>query len=92
MAEIIPQLHWDGYECGFGVTRVRWYRTQRKMLQRELAERVGVSRYEINRVERGMMAPTPAVAVEIAAVFDCPFSDLWEIISTAADLAAERKI
>jgi len=48
-----------------------------KMTQRELAERVGVSRQSINAIETNKHAPSLEVAFRIADVFETPVDDVF---------------
>jgi putative transcriptional regulator len=48
------------------------------MTQRELADRVGVSRQTINAVEGGKYAPSLEVAFQIAEVFDVPMEEVFQ--------------
>lgn len=49
-----------------------------EMTQKELAERVGVTRQTINAVESGKYAPSLEVAFRIAAVFEVPIEEVFQ--------------
>ena len=48
-----------------------------KMMQRELAERVGVGRQSINAIETNKHAPSLELAFRIADVFETPVDDVF---------------
>ena len=48
-----------------------------EMTQRELADRVGVTRQTINAIELGKYSPSLEVAFKIAGVFDVPLEDVF---------------
>jgi len=48
-----------------------------EMTQRELADRVGVTRQTINAIELGKYSPSLEVAFKIAEVFDVPLEDVF---------------
>ena len=52
--------------------RVQEYRTKAGMTQDALAERCGVSRQTIIAIEKGSYAPSVALALRIARVFNKP--------------------
>lgn len=51
---------------------------QGEMTQKELAERVGVTRQTINAVESSKYAPSLEVAFRIAAVFEVPIEEVFQ--------------
>ena len=67
-----------------------------EMTQRQLAERVGVSRQTMNAIENGHHAPRIDVAIRIADVFRVTVDELFEYRydgePEAASIAAERTV
>ena len=55
------------------------------MTQQELADRVGVTRQTILSIERGRYNPSVGLALQIAAVFELPVEDLFELESETGD-------
>ena len=53
------------------------YRSKRGMTQEELANRVGVRRETISRLEKGQYNPSLKLAMDIAAVFSLPVESLF---------------
>ena len=53
------------------------YRSERGMTQEELANRVGVRRETISRLEKGQYNPSLKLAMDIAAVFSLPVESLF---------------
>ena len=49
------------------------------MSQKELGERVGVSRQSINYIELGKTSPKITVALKIARVFNIPVEKIFEL-------------
>lgn len=56
--------------------RVRKIRMQRKLTQRELAEKVMVSSSSITRLEKGQTMVSVFTIIEIAKVLEVPISDI----------------
>lgn len=69
-----------------------------QMTQKQLAERVGVSRQTLNAIENSRRAPTIDVAIRIADVFRVPVEELFDLDyegrparrKRAATIAVER--
>ena len=60
--------------------KIREYRFRNgEMTQKELAERVGVSRQTMNSIENCRHAPTVAVAIRIADVFHASVDQLFDL-------------
>ncbi|MCX2818327.1 MAG: putative transcriptional regulator [Methanobacteriota archaeon] len=57
--------------------RLREMREERGLSQRELAERVGVTRQTINSVERGRYDPSLELGFELAGFFGCYAEDIF---------------
>ena len=57
--------------------RLREMREDRGLSQRELAERVGVTRQTINSVERGRYDPSLELAFELAEFFGYHAEDIF---------------
>ena len=60
-------------------TNIRELREKRNMSQKELGERVGVSRQSINYIELGKTSPKITVALKIAKVFNIPVEEIFEL-------------
>ena len=58
------------------IRTLRFHKSE--MTQKELAERVGVTRQTINAVESGKYAPSLEVAFRIAAVFGVPVEEVFQ--------------
>ncbi len=58
--------------------KIKEYRENAGLKQRQLAESVGVSYAMINQVERGTKNPSLQVAYEIARVLGCSVEDFLE--------------
>jgi putative transcriptional regulator len=50
--------------------KVRELREERRMSQTELAERAGISRVTVNRVENGHLVPSATTVVQLAGALD----------------------
>lgn len=79
--------------------RIRNFRFKNgEMTQKELAERVGISRQTLNAIENARRAPTIDVAIRIAHVFRIPVDELFDLDyegrpgrrERAATIAVER--
>ncbi|MDY3618025.1 helix-turn-helix transcriptional regulator [Agathobaculum sp.] len=58
-------------------TKIRELRAARGMDQTELAERVGVRRETIGRLEKGQYNPSLKLAMDIAGVFGLPVEEVF---------------
>jgi len=58
--------------------RIRVFRAEKKMTQKELATRVGVSRQTIISIEKGNYTPSLVLGFEIANVFDVAIEDIFQ--------------
>ena len=65
----IPKLH----------SQIFVYRISRNLSQQDLADRVGVSRYAIHRIERDKSVPSVLLALRLAEVFEVPVESLFRI-------------
>ncbi len=59
-------------------TKIKEYRTQFNIKQSELAEKVGVRRETIVRLEKGLYNPSLKLAMDIAKVFGTTVESLFE--------------
>ncbi len=59
-------------------TKIKEYRAKYGMKQGELAERVGVRRETIIRLEKGQYNPSLKLAIDIAKVFELSIEELFE--------------
>lgn len=58
-------------------TKLKEYRAKHDMKQGELAERVGVRRETIIRLEKGQYVPSLKLAMDIAGVFGTTVEELF---------------
>lgn len=54
-------------------------RTERRLTQAELAERVGVTRKTVNTVENGVFTPSAMLAIKLAQALNVPVEQLFWI-------------
>ncbi len=66
---------------------LREYRDRHGLSQRELAERVAVTRQTINAIEGDRYDPSVELVFKLAAFFECPVEDLFH-----PDVALERTV
>lgn len=59
-------------------TKIRVERAKRNMLQRELAEKVGVSQCQISAWEKGRFEPSLFLFFKICAAFDMTSDEFME--------------
>lgn len=52
---------------------------QGEMTQRDLADRIGVTRQTVNAIEGGKYSPSLEVAFRIAGVFDKPLEEVFSV-------------
>lgn len=57
--------------------RIRVLRAEYRMTQKDLAEKVGVSRQTIISIEKGNYTPSLVLAFEIADVFDMGIEEVF---------------
>lgn len=57
--------------------RIRVLRAEHRMTQKDLAEKVGVSRQTIISIEKGNYTPSLVLAFEIADVFDMGIEEVF---------------
>lgn len=58
------------------IRELRFHRGE--MSQKELAERIGVSRQTVNAIEGAKYSPSLEVAFKIAEVFEVPLEDVFQ--------------
>jgi putative transcriptional regulator len=58
---------------------VKRHRLVAEMTQRELADRIGVTRQTIISIEQGRYRPSVELALRLADVFDVPVEELFEL-------------
>lgn len=58
--------------------RLRVLRAERGWSQRELAERLGVSRQTVNAIETGRYEPSLRLAFRVAALFGEPVEEIFD--------------
>ncbi|MBQ8825329.1 MAG: helix-turn-helix transcriptional regulator [Ruminococcus sp.] len=59
-------------------TKIKEYRARFNMKQGELAEKVGVRRETIIRLEKGQYNPSLKLAMDIAKVFEVTIEEIFE--------------
>ncbi|MBW7650562.1 helix-turn-helix transcriptional regulator [Anoxybacillus sp. ST4] len=59
--------------------RINVLRAERKMTQKDLAEKVGVSRQTIISIEKGNYTPSLVLAFEIANAFGVDINDVFQL-------------
>ena len=59
------------------INHLKDLRTEAKLTQAELADRVKVSRKTINTVENGVFVPSSIVALKIARALGCSVEELF---------------
>jgi transcriptional regulator with XRE-family HTH domain len=58
-------------------TAVRRLRTERKLTQHRLAEKIGTARSYLSRLENGLLAPTISTLEHVASALDIDIADLF---------------
>lgn len=66
--------------------RMKVLRAEREMTQKELAEKVGVSRQTIISMEKGNYTPSLVLAFEIADVFGLQIEDVFQYKKAEEDV------
>ncbi len=66
--------------------RIRVLRAEKKMTQKELAEKVGVSRQTIISTEKGNYTPSLILAFDIANVFNVRVDEVFQYEKTKEEL------
>lgn len=66
--------------------RIRVLRAEKKMTQKELAEKVGVSRQTIISTEKGNYTPSLILAFDIANVFNVRVDEVFQYEKTKEKL------
>jgi len=69
-------------------TRMKAYRERLSMSQNELAERVGVRRETIVRLEKGQYNPSLKLAMDISKVFQTTVEDMFIFTEESGDISA----
>ncbi len=59
---------------------MRVLRAMLGMTQEELAQRAGISRVTVNRVERGSYLPDGATILKLAAALECAAVDIFPVL------------
>lgn len=70
-------------------TRMKAYRERLFMSQNELAEKVGVRRETIVRLEKGQYNPSLKLAMDISKVFQATVEDVFFFTEESGDISAE---
>jgi putative transcriptional regulator len=65
-------------QVGTLTNRIAVFRAERKMTQKDLAEKVGVSRQTIISIENSKYTPSLTLAFEIARVFETDINDVFQ--------------
>ncbi len=69
--------------------RLKFYRTKRKLSQRELASAAGLTQPTIQRIEAHVNAPEPRSAESIAKALDTPLAEVFPNLTTPAEYDPE---
>lgn len=76
--EEIRKVKWKwGRHVSAFYTRMKAYREKFDLSQRELADKVGVRRETIVRLEKGQYNPSLKLAIDIARLFDASVEDVF---------------
>ena len=67
------------------IRRLRFEHSE--LTQKQLADRVGVTRQTINAIEQGKYSPSLEVAFRIAAVFGVPLEEVFQYAAGHSDLS-----
>jgi putative transcriptional regulator len=59
--------------------KVKDFRVQLELTQKDLAELSGVSRQSINSIEKEKYIPSLPLALKLAQIFRCKLDDLFEL-------------
>ena len=59
--------------------RVKEFRTEQSITQKDLAKLSGVSRQSINSIEKEKYIPSLPLALKLAKIFNCKLDDLFEL-------------
>ena len=54
-------------------------RKDRKMTQKEVADKISISRTHYNKIEKGVRNPSHMVAFKLKNVLNCNYEDLFEL-------------
>ncbi|XCP85389.1 helix-turn-helix transcriptional regulator [Roseburia hominis] len=68
------------------VTRMKVYRERLSMSQSELADRVGVRRETIVRLEKGQYNPSLKLAMDISKEFQVSVEDVFFFVEAGVDI------
>lgn len=71
------------------ITRMKAYREKLSMSQKELAEKTGVRRETIVRLEKGQYNPSLKLALDISKCLNADVTDLF-IFDDGSDILLER--
>jgi len=74
------------------VTKLKEYRAKTNMKQDELADKVGVRRETIIRLEKGQYNPSLKLAMDVSKVFKVSVEELFEFIDELWVISVEYKI
>lgn len=61
------------------VNKVYTLRSEKKLTQEELAQKIGVSRQTIIAIEKGNYTPSVLLALKIASIFKVSIEDIFSI-------------
>ncbi|NPE28313.1 helix-turn-helix transcriptional regulator [Methanococcoides sp. SA1] len=59
--------------------KVKEFRVQQELTQKDLAELTGVSRQSINSIEKEKYIPSLPLALKLAKIFKCNIGDLFTL-------------
>jgi DNA-binding Xre family transcriptional regulator len=67
------------------VNRWRQYRVKRQLTQKELGEKIGLSKQMISKIERGDAHTTTETIEEACKLFNCQPGDLYQMVEDASE-------
>jgi transcriptional regulator with XRE-family HTH domain len=60
--------------------RIKEIRKSKGLTCQYIADRAGISKVEVNRIERGLRDPKTQVLFRISQALDVPFEEIYEVI------------
>lgn len=59
--------------------RIQTFRKEQKMRQQVLADRLGINRTYLSKLENYVHNPSPELMIKVCTVFDCELGDMFTI-------------
>lgn len=63
--------------------RIQVYRKQSNMRQQVLADRLGINRTYLSKLENYVHNPSPELMIKVCTLFDCDLGDMFTITNEA---------